>query len=356
MYDKSKRLLSLMLALDGLPSRSPPTSLPGIDPQSEFYPFSNERGVQSVIEALRTRPISYCHPSTIRVGVLIGESNMFSMLPELRKQCDVIVIADINSYLLAEMRTVLQLLNDAKDPQDFERLYQSRSRQLSDEAPSQTIQNLQMRRLELGGYHFLYSHNRFFTCQRAAHELTFAFVQTIFFDLTNRDAFFKVFSEHQASISFFNFTNLHEWDSPVSLSRTSQYSDWQPQGNIAQLVHCLSQHQPIVTGSFRENIQEACALRLSLFNRPLDYLRVSEVNTRAYLSQKFPNYPCPVSLNPAVLDEGYGGYMPSYSDRHRRLPSIIRRRTAVTPLPRAEETYEQRKTTLFGRALTPFPS
>lgn len=253
-----------------------------------FYPFANDQGFSAVFEKLRQMPLPTEDNRTIRVGVLVGESFLCSLLSELKNRCDLIVIADSNPLLLMHMRNLIDHVLQSTDINDFKRRYVA-SRVTEPHPPaSHQTPDLALQQQVLGVDHFLSSATRFRACQNAARRLQFAFCYTNFFDLRNQAAFLREMENRKVAITVVNLTNLYEWDARYCLATVRAPLQWQSNGNIAVFVNALCQRNlPLMMGSFRTNAVDSCALELCLFESGEAYLKGCQERVSDYLLHKF---------------------------------------------------------------------
>jgi hypothetical protein len=149
-----------------------------------------------------------------------------------------------------------------------------------------------MRKEELKQFHFLSSQKRFEACQFAARNIHFAFCQTNLFFLEDRKAFFQCFNKRQTTkITFFNATNLHEWDAVKPLTKINNRNEWLPGHHVRDILEELNirGNTPILMASFRACVYETCALEVFLFFSSENYVRAYWKAIERYIQFTFPN-------------------------------------------------------------------
>lgn len=301
---KRERIKNIIQALYKLPY---PENIDKKSMENEFYPFSNERGLEDPIQTLRNTKITLYPRETIRVAILTGQSSFCSLLPELAPHCDLIVLNDINPYLRQHLRLLLNLLLKSHDCKNFENRYEKilKEEDLPYVFPSQVTPDLAMRKKTLGKFHFLDSEKRFLMCQSAARSLDFVFSHSDLFQQEHRKGFFDLFSEFDAKITFLNLTNLYEWDAKKPLTRVKSFDEWEPLHNIQKIFLSMGSPSPspIMMGSLRENSVESCALKAKLFFNFESYLNTNEDHIRKFIEQKFTPSNLPTA-EPITSDHG----------------------------------------------------
>lgn len=256
-----------------------------------FYPFSNERGLDNILKTCREMCVDDFPANTIRVAVLIGQSSFCTLLSTLSRHCDLIVFNDINPYLIQHTRKLLALVQTSQNRIDFERQYKLIEKELlKDFYPSQTTPNLNMRKQTLGEDHFLFSDENFNACKKAATTLRFAFSHVNLFNRKDQKRFFELFHRRKCEITFFNATNLYEWAAKKPLAQLKSAKEWAPNNIVKSIFTHMKKYSPIVMFSTRENAIEACPLRSQLCFSSQDYFDINKRAADQFLQEKFRDF------------------------------------------------------------------
>ncbi|OJV86932.1 MAG: hypothetical protein BGO43_00950 [Gammaproteobacteria bacterium 39-13] len=316
-----KRIAQFKSKLEALPHSELPSDR---FLKNNFYPFSNERGISSLIESIKaTKPQTF-EKNTIRVAVVISQSSIWSILKALQDHCDMIVFADINPYLITHTMRFHELLKYASNRQAFERGYQQIENDLlQDFDPSQATPNLAMRKETIGKDHFLYSDENFKEAQDAALKIPFAFTHVNLFHSKDRMKFFECFYRRKCAITFFNATNLYEWDAPVALAKLKSAEQWKPSLKLDSLFSHMSKYKPIIMFSTRENSEEECPLKAQLCSSFEEFWEINERAAQNFINERFPEVVLPDTPDLHTPMHAYGRYQSSISDIPRTPTGIV---------------------------------
>ncbi len=281
--NKKKRIESLTKELEAI-------SFTPITDTTNFYPFSNERGLEDPIESLaKITPQSFSK-GTLRIAILIGQSSFCSILPELSRHCDLIIFNDLNPFLIQHVRLLLSQLQIAISPENFEeRYFALRGNLFNDFKEDEVTPDLNMRKKTLGIFHFLHNPRRFAICQKAAQTMNFAFCHANLFSPADQKIFFDTLGKRKCRVTFFNATNLYEWDAKTPLAHIKNHEEWQPEHRLEKIFSSMN---PCITmGSLRLNSGESCALKAMLFFSVASYFSANEINTQKYLKKQIAAAP-----------------------------------------------------------------
>ena len=182
------------------------------------YPFANE-----LLFHKKTIPIIEKQPpirtDKLKVALVVGESNILSMLPELIIHADLIICADLNGAVLKHNAFMLFCLRKANTIEEFRDLYTRLH-------PFKTI-NRKDKLIEYSGdkfyadltddlqsveKHFLFSPERFQACKNAAEKLSFIMLVINMFNLDQCNTLSKILQEINALMVLLNLTNLQHYD------------------------------------------------------------------------------------------------------------------------------------------------
>ncbi|MCS5712085.1 hypothetical protein [Candidatus Berkiella aquae] len=256
---------------------------------NNFYPFSNERGINSLITLLKTKQPDTFEKNTIRVAVLIGQSSFCSILATLSSHCDLVVFNDINPYLQQHTKKLLWLLRNSSTREEFEIQYaEYKQKYVPHFTPCQVRPDLQMRKETLKENHFLFSDETFAAAREASFKLQFAFSYANLFHADNRKEFFQCFTRRKCAITFVNLTNLYEWDAKKSLALIEKKEEWQPKGELNFITHYMQKYTPIIMFSTRENAIESCPLVIKACFSFQHYFSFNQQAAQQFIDLKFP--------------------------------------------------------------------
>ncbi|OGT37461.1 MAG: hypothetical protein A3F11_02240 [Gammaproteobacteria bacterium RIFCSPHIGHO2_12_FULL_37_14] len=198
----------------------------------KLYPFSNEYNFGFTINKLsHYEPIK---TEKLRIAILVGESHFLSLLPELQKHTDVIILNDINPKMHSHFNHLLKCLNEANTIQEFENKYrdnhpikiENQKWYMNDSFMLKvvTIDSLSKRLMNDdvffdGGKDkiFTSSLERFQECKEAAKKIMFVHAKTDLLNENKCDELFSIIKKHDAVITLINMTNLHYYDDKNTL-------------------------------------------------------------------------------------------------------------------------------------------
>lgn len=206
-----------------------------IDYSSHFqvYPFSNEHQYSKVLEQLKNSTNIFPRDK-IRVALLFGESNFLSILPEISKHVDLIILADIEAKQHQHTKHLLECLSKSNTPDEFKNNYINNNPLANlaikddDNVSVLTIQllidmltgKLGATKLSLQDYHFLNSLERFNECKMVSNQVKFAHMHFNLLDKNQCKLFSELLINFNAILTFCNLTNIHDYDNEYRLPKT----------------------------------------------------------------------------------------------------------------------------------------
>lgn len=260
--------------------------------RTNFYPFSNERGISTPIGVLSNTQPAQVPQNTIRVAILVGQSSFCSLLAKLSEHCELAVFTDVNPYFRQHTQKVQQLLQTTNSRNEFESQYAEYIKGFPLHfTPSQVQPDLAMRKATLQSDHFLYSDQNFEAAHLAAQKLHFAYSNVNLFNADSRKSFFSCFTRRKCEITFINLTNLYEWDANISLAKLKNKEQWHPKKQLKFITNLMTKYHPMIMFSTRENAVESCPLVMQVRFTFADYFRINEQAAHAYLMARFPTLP-----------------------------------------------------------------
>lgn len=178
-----------------------------------------------------TQPISL-HATKTSAALLIGESHLLSIIPELATRgIELIICADIDPFVLIHIQHLLSCLAKSSSMDDFNQYYyrdfptklihciRHQLHQSTDDPDRLTDQSIIANLYgkitnqdRTGAYNFSFNEERFLAVKMASQKLTFV---TIMYDLfLDRDAnkLGEIIKTTQLHLSFINLTNVHDYD------------------------------------------------------------------------------------------------------------------------------------------------
>lgn len=217
--------------------------------------FSNEWGTQETIAALAQQKPIENKAGLCRVAVLVSESNLIHMLPELSRHVDLVILADFDTLVLKNIQYQLLCLRGAQKQEDFldkyifeqsnpilaaklkVRFYKANEpkptpgkfteKQLSEMTPERNMDKESLcglmaeQTLRLGEYSVYDNEARFHACQAAAKKLQFVCAPGNWLDkefMTRlRSVLFDGSGNQVGMISVMNVSNIHHYDGPFPL-------------------------------------------------------------------------------------------------------------------------------------------
>lgn len=202
----------------------------------ELYPFSNEMNYEKVLNLLESA--SSKKTNKLRVAILFGESNFLSMIPELAKHADLILLADIEFRLHQHTKHLLDCFNKANNPQEFIDCYKVNNpieNQPLDWLAAANLGILQIAEITvlkdilLGKIeatklsltekkHFLLSEERYKQCKQLRKNLSFIHIDFDLMDPQKAHILSDLLKSFESEITLCNFTNIHDYDDQKKLS------------------------------------------------------------------------------------------------------------------------------------------
>lgn len=184
---------------------------------SRLYLLSNESGFPDVLRQLREHPSPVTDPAKIRVALLFGESHFLSMMPELAKHADIVLMADIDHRIHYHTKKSLELFLSSKDSQEY--LDKHRTVDWKNDGSIFLLYEDQLievkKELSLcDDDYYLASDKRFEECKEAASSLLIANINLDFYSLEKCKAFADMLEASNAQLTICNFTNIHSYTNP----------------------------------------------------------------------------------------------------------------------------------------------
>lgn len=180
----------------------------------DLFAFSNEKYFsQALDEFITSMPRKL---NQVNIGLIFGESHILSMLPELAKQVNLVVFADIEPNLHKHIQHLLGCLIKSATISEFKSNYIINN-------PVVGINEWDLRKLMLGlegdgvldslkNYHFLSSAERYNQCKTSLKELSFVNISLDLFNQLACERFSQILKKHAANLAFCNFSNIHHYD------------------------------------------------------------------------------------------------------------------------------------------------
>ena len=182
--------------------------LPRSTKRFAFYPFTNEENYAAVLKSLHKLPIL---PTEGRaVALLVGESNILSLLPDLATKVTIILCNDINPRMNAHTHLLIKCLLETTDIEEFRHLYFSECELMGIER-AEIEDHMQTAEQDLGGAYVLSSPERFQVCQDAARKLTFVWASIDLLCQQEVQLLVDTLHGYKANISFMNVSNIHHY-------------------------------------------------------------------------------------------------------------------------------------------------
>ncbi|WP_419420476.1 hypothetical protein ACNVED_04030 [Legionella sp. D16C41] len=196
----------------------------GLSEQFDLYPFSNEYNYESILTTLNMNYTK--NTEKIRVAMLFGESRFLSILPELAKCADIVILADIEPRLHLHNKHLLTCFKQSVDSYDFIACYKKNNPIENEKLPWLTNTQLPsiatldlLEGLLVGSignsipslgekYHFLHNEKRFQSCKEAVNKLFFVQIHLNLMDSKQCYQLAEHLSRHNAELTLVNFTNI----------------------------------------------------------------------------------------------------------------------------------------------------
>lgn len=196
--------------------------------KSDFLHYaSNDCDYDNIVQDLSHGTILSLRPG-LRVAIVIGESKLQSMLPELLNYADLVIVNDINPQLHKQVSHLITGLRRSSSGDEYREFYRKKH-----PMPDTFVDKEQKILLAdtivepnenfILEHHFLFSDERFAACRKAAYQLGFVQTNVDVFDVKQWHAFLSMISKHQATVTLLNLTNIHDY------------------GNIQQMIELVEQ-------------------------------------------------------------------------------------------------------------------
>ena len=173
-----------------------------------FFPFANEINISKTIELIEKGEVK--DTTKLNVAILIGESNIISMLPAIELHASIVICNDINSNLNSHTQFMIDCLKKSKTREEYESIYNMNNPVVN------TLYSVEELKAELSaraGYakesYFLFSEERYLACKSAAHRLEFVWTEIDLFNIEQCRLLASAIDAHNAVIKIINFNNLY---------------------------------------------------------------------------------------------------------------------------------------------------
>lgn len=256
------------------------------NPQSTVsFVTSNELNANAAIQSLFNEECSNLPAGKIRVAILVGSSNLPSILPELLKHADIVLFCDRNPLMLEHNQFNIDVLRSCRvgldyleryfDPQKNPWLinrvqtgmlayYQPGTKELISTTESKAIDADTLKEMTISylatafktttdeedpvNCAFLPDEDRFQFCALAARMLSFQSLQIDLFNLAQVQHLKKVLDEQNAVVTVCNVSSLFYYDGPTNFSPMPQPKKtiWKCSGNLLRSLQALTDDQTCI--------------------------------------------------------------------------------------------------------------
>ncbi|MFA5960857.1 MAG: hypothetical protein WC785_10120 [Tatlockia sp.] len=193
-----------------------------------LFPFANESDFYITINKLAA--ITPYPTDKIRIALLTGESNILSILPEIRLHADLVLLNDVNTSMHLHTQFLLDCLSKSSSKGEFKQHYMEKKGayycnplvgKVTDNV-NLTINKLwsNLTFTDTGNKHILRSGERFDSARQALNQLAFSWASINFFDATGSQILQDILNSHNAVITLFNLTNLHHYAPRRNVAKT----------------------------------------------------------------------------------------------------------------------------------------
>ncbi|VEB35400.1 Uncharacterised protein [Legionella sainthelensi] len=199
--DRNKQINDLCDAINDA-TRSKPSHF-------DLYSICNEHGWYSTINKIAAAK-PYATKGS-KVALLVGESNLLSLLPEIGLHADVILCNDINSDLNRYTQFLVQCLAQSSTRKEFEEYYKKQENGQYCNPLAYNI-NEEWKKLAdnwINEKHFLSSDARFALCKEQLSKLKIVWHNANLFNTFDCLELSKILKKYQAVITLINVNNLH---------------------------------------------------------------------------------------------------------------------------------------------------
>lgn len=277
---KTSRVNSLIKAFEALGANPPQDEK---FTTQEFYPFSNENSLKKVLSKLKK--LNPFRSEKIRVAIMVGQSSICSILPEIESHCDAVLFADINPETMKHIKFLINGLQTQSSRTKFKRYYQTQKKALAHMGfvSSEVTPDLKRRAETLGDNFFLASRKRYEACRDAAAKIQFGFSRINLFKSEEFANLSQLLATHNVEVSIFNATNLYEWDAKTPLARLLVTDKWEPQGKVRDVITAIN--PKLILHSVRKSSETPCDLKAKLSDNFASYQSKNEKSVKAQLKK-----------------------------------------------------------------------
>jgi hypothetical protein len=190
----------------------------------ELFAFSNENYFgQALFKLANTSPDQSEYN---KAALLFGESRFLSMLPELSKHTNLIILADIESSLHTHTKHLLNCFRNASSPEEFIEYYKRNNPTNNQRKWSASLLiealNGKAAKNSLEEYHFLHSIDRYKSCKNALNKLSIINIQLNLLSKEECEKFAEILASFDTKLALCNFTNIHHYDTSYKLKLTTE--------------------------------------------------------------------------------------------------------------------------------------
>lgn len=265
-------------------------------PKDRIYWFSNEFNSKKRLIAFNNTSYENIDPSKVSTAIILGESNIISMAPELvKKGIELIISIDIEELLLENNKFMIECIKASGNRNEYFDIMFSWNNPALKNKYFKTTKDflLEAKRWsyyfegDLKNYqedlYFLSSHKRFLECKKAVEKLKFI---TLKLDILN-ESLVEMFKKsiENCNIQLINITNLFDYQGnyPLRLSETKPEL-WNDSGRLFNSLKIVSENcNPVIMYSklsdFMLEQQEASGLEAHLASNLNEY--INEMNSYA---------------------------------------------------------------------------
>lgn len=211
------------------------------------YFLSND-SFKAVPQFLADHPVQALPDKSIRIALLVGESQFISLLPYLEKHVHHVLLADINPFIPRCNTFFLKCLRDSNNRYAFRQQYfNAKNPVFNKTTASGNLINRNHLEKELLGHekffgdtYFLANEERFLASKKAIEALSFSFIQLDLFDNPSVMKLKNILNTHSATITICNLTNLFFYDNNEKGEILYENTlEWKPTGRLEASIKQL---------------------------------------------------------------------------------------------------------------------
>ncbi len=176
------------------------------------YFFANDKNFSAILDGLN-KDGSMPQSETIRAAVLIGESHFLSMLPELSRHCNLVILNDTSSAVNKFVGFLLEIFEASDTREAFEQKFKGEANPLwkvkgNSPLRGRDFSSQMLAKDSAGNKFFLASEDRFQACKTAAKNLRFCITGI---DICKPQTLLTCFQKHNAKLTVLNLTNVLDY-------------------------------------------------------------------------------------------------------------------------------------------------